>query len=462
MFLNKGGLTFTQELARFICSLKYEELPDRVIDKVKCSILDAIACACHGSTTPWGQAMIGFVQELDGPKDSTLWFTDFKGPAVNISLALGTLIHSFDFDDYHNAKLHPSSVAIPVAMTLAERDKSSINAKDFLTALVCGYEIMIRTSLSVNPNASRLKGWHLTGTCGVFGAAATAGKLLGLNEEQMTWALGLAGTQASGLWAFNCDGAMSKRFHPGRASQSGIIAALLAKKGFTGPKYIMEAEDGGFWRATSDKARPEFLLQNLGNKFECEDICIKPYACCASNHSTIDAVHSIIDQHNIEMDNIDEIIVYTNSVTKAQTGFDYLPDNVLQAQMSLKYSAALATRYSFILPEHMSESYYLSSNLRELMKKVSIEIDKQMNQLYPEHFSSKVSIRLTDGNQYECKIIDPLGSNERPLSWDKVMKKGAALLRDKMDEESFDRLARIISDMQLHKNIQPICELLGA
>ncbi len=450
--------TPTQNLAEFLCLLNYEQIPEGVIDRIKCSVLDGIACGYFGSTSPWGEIMKEFVQEQESRQESTLWATEIKAQAINTVLALGTFIHAYDFDDYHNAKVHPGAVVIPVALALAERE--GFSGKDFLLAVVCGYETMIRVSLSVNPNSARSKGWHLTGTCGVFGAAAAAGKIMGLNVEQMTWALGLAGTQASGLWAFNMDGAMSKRFHPGRASQSGILAVELAKKGFSGPKHILDAEDGGIWSATSNSPNPEELLCDIGEIFRCEETNIKPHASCASTHSAIDAVHEIMDKQDFEIENIEEIVILTSEGVKTQTGFDYLPENVLQAQMSIKYAVALALKYRTILPYHMEKEYFSSSELRELMKKVSVKIDQEMDEIYPKHFCNKVRIHMKDGNSYECKVLDPFGSKERPLSWDNVVEKGRAIVSGTLLEERFDEMLIKINGLENVENISSVSEIL--
>ncbi|KYH32210.1 MmgE/PrpD family protein [Neomoorella mulderi] len=449
------------ELARFVCSLRYDSLPVQVVDKIKSILLDGIACGCYGRTKPWGKMVYEFVQELGGKEEATLWLTDFKGPAVNVALALGTAIHAFDYDDYHKSKLHPASVIIPAALTMAERE-GGVTTRQFLVALVAGYEVMIRVGLSVNPGVSRLKGWHLTGTCGVFGSAAAAGKILGLDEEQMAWALGIAGTQASGLWAFNYDGAMTKRLHPGRASQSGIMAAILAKKGFTGPIRILDAEDGGFWRATSDKPVPEKLLQAIGKKFECADTCIKPYASCGSNHAAIDAVRAIMANQHVAVTDIEKIIVFTSRVIKTQTGFDYLPATVLQAQMSLKYAVSAAIMFGNVLPEHMEEKCFGHPDMRRLMEKVEIVVDPEMDSLYPEHFCSKVLMITKDGKRYQVRINDPLGSEERPLKWDDVVNKASNLLRGIMAESHFNKLVEGIKNLARaeDEDIGAICKLL--
>src|SRR5678815_4649346 len=160
---------------------------------------------------------------------------------------------------------------------MAERLDASGEA--LVTAIAAGYEVMIRSSLALNPSAARLRGWHLTGVCGPFGAAAACAVLMGLDPEQTAWALGLAGTQGSGVWAFNADGAMSKRLHAGKAAHSGVLAAELAQIGFTGPTQIYEAEDGGWLKAFSDESDPAPLTRDLGAVYHLDNTSIKPYSC---------------------------------------------------------------------------------------------------------------------------------------------------------------------------------------
>ena len=206
---------------------------------------------------------------------------------ADAALVNGTASHAFELDDYHNAKLHPGAVVMPAAIAVAE--KLDASGADLVTAIAAGYEVMIRSSLALNPSAARLRGWHLTGVCGPFGAAAACASLLKLNTEQTAWALGLAGTQGAGLWAFNADGTMSKRLHAGKAAHSGVLAAELAQLGFTGPTQIYEFEDGGVLKAFSDASDPAPLTQDLGAVYHLDKTSIKPYSCCGSTHSYIDA-----------------------------------------------------------------------------------------------------------------------------------------------------------------------------
>jgi 2-methylcitrate dehydratase PrpD len=152
----------TIALAEFLAKLKFEDIPSRCLEQIKVAFLDSLGCGLFGSTLEWSQKVNSLVQEMGGKEEATLWANDFRGPAANVALGLGTMIHSFDFDDYHNAKLHPGAAVLPAALTMAEREGSS--GKDFLASMVAGYETMIRVSLATGPASSRRQGWHLTGT----------------------------------------------------------------------------------------------------------------------------------------------------------------------------------------------------------------------------------------------------------------------------------------------------------
>ncbi|OGA46061.1 MAG: hypothetical protein A3G24_14495 [Betaproteobacteria bacterium RIFCSPLOWO2_12_FULL_62_13] len=241
----------TRSLATFIAHLRPEAVPRSVEGILKKALVDTVGCGLFGLTTQWARIVRQFAHEQGGPAETTMWASGgVKLSVINTVLAAGTAVHSFDFDDHSRAKIHPGAVVVPTVLALGERQ--GISGKKMLAAMAAGYETMIRVSLAANPAEARMRGWHLTGTTGTFAAAAAAAVILDLDGPTTASALGLAGTQSAGLWAFNVDGAMSKRLHPGRAAQSGVMAALLAARGFHGPRFILEAEDGGFLKASSD------------------------------------------------------------------------------------------------------------------------------------------------------------------------------------------------------------------
>jgi 2-methylcitrate dehydratase PrpD len=368
------------------------------------------------------------------------------------------MIHSFDYDDYHQAKIHPGAVVIPAAISIGERMGAS--GKAVLTAMVAGYETMIRVSFATGPNASRLKGWHLTGTTGTFGAAAAAGNLLRLNQGETASALGMAGTQSAGLWAFTADGAMSKRFHAGRSSQSGIIGALLAQKGYKGPTQILEAEDGGFCRATSDQVDFALALDGLGKRFLSGEVNIKPYACCASVHSAIDAVRDLVQVHKIIPPDIERVFVKTARGVKVQCGFPYEPLSVLQAQMSLQYSMAVFLLEGKAHAEQFTEEKISDPKILELAKRVEIVLDDEIEKIYPERFANKVEILLKSGERFETRVDFAKGSSERPMSFEEVAEKFESLAGRVIAKKRIDAIVEAIEKIEKLDDIRTLTRLL--
>jgi 2-methylcitrate dehydratase PrpD len=399
-----------------------------------------------------------FIKEQRGRKESTLWLQRFGGPSVNVVLGLGVMIHSFDFDDYHRSKIHPGAPVIPAAIAVGERIGAS--GQSVLTAMAAGYETMIRVSLATGPASSRLKGWHLTGTTGTFGAAAAAGHLLGLGQEEMASALGMAGTQSAGLWAFTADGAMSKRFHAGRSSQSGVMAALLAQDGFKGPTQILEAVDGGFCRATSDEVDLGRITEGLGKEFLSAEMNIKPYACCASAHSAIDAVRQLIEKHKIIPSEIERVFVKTASGVKVQCGFEYKPLSVLQAQMSLQYCMAVVLLEGQALLEQFTEEKISDPEILELARRVEILLDPEIERIYPDKYANEVEILLRNGKRFEARVDHPSGSPENPMAFDQVVKKFESLAGQVVTKDRIDAIIESVERIEKLSDIRKLTRLL--
>ncbi|MFH2076407.1 MAG: MmgE/PrpD family protein [Pseudomonadota bacterium] len=449
----------TRTLARFAADVRFDQLGRGLVGKFKKHLLDAIGCGIHGTSQPWARIVNQYIREQRGKRESTLWLQSFRGPAANVALGLGVMIHSFDFDDYHNAKIHPGAPVIPAAVAVGEEIGAS--GRDVLAAMVAGYETMIRVSLATGPNASRLKGWHLTGTTGTFGAAAAAGNLLRLNEDQMASALGMAGTQSAGLWAFTADGAMSKRFHPGRASQSGVMAALLARKGFKGPTQILEAADGGFCKATSDQVDLSLITTELGTRFLCRDVNIKPYACCASSHSAIDAVFELRKGHRFAPSDVEKILVKTAEGVKLQCGFEYRAMGVVQAQMSLQYIVAVSLLDGAAMLEQFSDTRISEPQVMALAGRVEVVMDPEMDELYPGRYANKVEIFLKDGQRFEARIDFARGSAESPMDFSEVAGKFRSLAGPVIAGDRVERLAETVERLEMLDDIRELTCLLA-
>ena len=430
----------TQQLAAFISELKPEAIPATTRQILLMTLIDALGCGLYGLKTPWGKILGEYVEEQGGLAEAGLWGRGKRVSVANAVLLGGTAVHSFDFDDHSRAKIHPGAIVIPVALALAERQNAS--AEQMIVAMAAGYETMNRVSQAANPSRARMRGWHLTGTAGTFAAAATASVLLGLDSSTTASTLGLAGTQSAGLWAFTADGGMSKRLHAGRAAQAGITAAILAQKGFQGPRLILEAEDGGFLFAMSDSPRPEQITEDLGKRWHTDETCFKPHACCGSNHACVDAAIELANENGIRPKNIKRIVAGIPSVVQTQTGFDYRADSVLNAQMSLRYNIAVALVDRQAYLEQFSPDRIKDPIIFDLAKKLEIEVDPELDSLYPRIYGGQVLIETRDGNIYSRRVDYSKGMPENPMSADEIERKFMSLATASVGADSAEQILR--------------------
>src|SRR5262249_49300117 len=311
-------------------------------------------------------------------------------PVSDAALANGVAIHSFELDDYHNAKIHPGAVVIAAAVPVAQRVGAT--GKDLITSIVAGYEAMIRVALALNPGPARARGWHLTGVCGPFGAAAATSVLMNLNREETGSAFGLAGTQGAGLFAFNSDGSMSKRLHPGRAAQSGVMAAELAAGGLQGPVAILESKDGGFLATFSDVPKQNQVVLDLGCEYRLTRVCFKPYPCCGSLHACVQAAISLVKRRGATFTPSAAVRVGIPELVKLQCGYDYRPSTALHAQMSLRYCVAVALLEGRLGPEQFEPFKLKAPEIVTLAQRLEVVVDPELSVHYPDHFLGWVDV----------------------------------------------------------------------
>ena len=445
----------TRRVADWVSALRYDALPPRAREVARHALLDTFGCGLYGYATPWATLLLDWARAGGARAEATVWGD--ATPTLRTSdaaLVNGSSSHAFELDDYHNAKLHPGAVVVPAAVAMAE--KTGANGRALVTAIVAGYEVMIRTSLALNPSAARLRGWHLTGVCGPQGAAAACAVLLGLDAERTAWALGLAGTQGGGLWAFNADGAMSKRLHAGLAARAGVMAAELAARGYTGPTQIYEYGDGGMLKAYSDASDPVPLTHELGTVFHMIDTSIKPYSCCGSTHAYVDAALALRRRLGAPWDVARPVRVGTSRVVHLQCGFDYTPGTALNAQMSLRYTVAAALLDGQVLPPQFDDARLADPVLVDLAARLELVPDPALDGLYPAHFAGWVAAR--HGNAWErVDILDPTGSTACPLDASGI----AAKLRGMNPQLPTDALAATALAIEAH-DIRQLLALAAA
>ena len=313
----------TRTLAAFLAQLQPADLPAGAAPLLKLCVLDHFGCAVGALGGEVANVALGMAGSAAGGLCTVVGRHARIGPET-AALANGMLAHALIFDDLHrHAKLHPGVAVIPAALAIAEYAHASGAA--FLAGVAAGYEATARTGVAVGMASHRLKGWRATGTCGSFGAAAAAARVLGLDEQASHQALACAGAQASGNWAFAENGGMELYLAAGTAARNGVVSALLAANGFHGAAAPLEAADGGFFAATSDAADPAELTTGLGTRFRLMDTCIKMHPTCHSTQTGIDAALNLRERHSITPAMIERIVVQAGEITRLQCGWPFEP-----------------------------------------------------------------------------------------------------------------------------------------
>ncbi len=376
----------TRALVSYVHALRFEDLSREVVERTRYLLLDYLGVAIAGSLTDSSQPIYRMLARSVSPGPCTVIGTASKVSPEYAALANGTSAHSIELDDTHQAgSIHPGVVMFSTAIALSESDPG-IDFDRFVAATVAGYEVATRLAIALQPKSHYELGFHPTSTCGVFGAAVTAAKLLRLGEEQMLSAMGIAGSMAAGSLEFLADGTWTKRLHPGLAAQNGILAARLAAEGFRGPATILEGRDG-FLSAYSRDARPELVTRNLGKDFEILRTSVKPHACCRYMQAPIDGLIELAVAHDIAPDQIEHI-----EVAVLEAGWPlvcqpavrkYSPANIVDAQFSMPYGAAVALANRAAGLNQFAAENLQSPQIKRLMAKVLLQKDVRIEENFP-------------------------------------------------------------------------------
>lgn len=369
--------------------------------------LDAVANAVAGQATEQGE-IIGKWAE---------------GRAMNAgprAFVIGALTHILEVDDLHKASVvHPGCVVVPAAWSVA--DEIGARGPRFLKAVLWGFEAATRVGMAVGPAHYRI--WHNTATCGPYGSAAAAGSLLGLDETQMVNALGNAGTQSAGLWEFLETGAMTKHLHAGRGAEAGVLAAELAKLGFTGPPNILEGSRG-FFAATCPDAKLDALLAEPDHRWQVHETSIKPWPSCRHTHPVIDAARGL----RVKIPGVEVIrSIYIETYQAALDLCDnQSPQSEYAAKFSLHHTAAAALSDDQVTFASFDEA--ARARLAPLRDKVSVRLSDELEAAYPARWGGAVEVTLTNGMTLREDRHDALGDPEAPLMRDQLIAKARDLL----------------------------------
>jgi 2-methylcitrate dehydratase PrpD len=412
----------TAELAAFASEVTFESLPSRTVTHAKLSLLDTIGCALLGSTLPWCRMLQELVVDQGGAPLAAIWGTAVRTSSSQSALVNATAAHSFEFDDVHmGGMIHPG--ALTLAASLAVGERTGVDGRTLVAAIVAGCEVGARVGMAVGP-AHFKAGFHPQGTVGVFASAACAGRVLGLDHKHLHAALGVAGSHASGLMAAQ-EGAMVKRLHSGHACQSGVTSALLAARGFTGIDDVLEASFGGFCGTMGGgSVDMKQLTDGLGQRWETDNIGFKPYASCAAAQSSIEAVRVLRDEHDLQEDQVAAVKIRASTHATIHCGWEYQPAGVTAAQMNIPFGVACMLRDGSVSAWHFAEESIRDRDLVQIASRVSVHPDIQIDALGSDRrYTVDVELETTDGRLLRGHADDRPGGPTKPLPAEQVVKK---------------------------------------
>lgn len=450
----------TEKFANFCEELRYEDLPHDVIKRTKLLILDTVGIiirARHDAEST--SSLVSAIERLEMSNGSCQVFSDNKSYSPSAAALLnGTLAHSLDFDDTHaEASLHSSAPILAAALAAAEMNKSS--GQQLITACVVGYEIQIRLGLAGGSSAHYKKGFHPSATCGIFGAAAAAGYLMGLNKDQYISAFGIALSQSAGSMQFLTDGAWTKRSHVGQAAQNGLSCAIMAAEGFKGPSKAFEGQWGYFHSYASGGDMGK-AIDGLGKKFETLNLGVKPYPSCRYSHAAIDGIIELKNELGFSTAELDDIDIGLSETALNIIGYPLSdkqnPKSIVDGQFSMPFCAAVTVKSGGLkwddYKNHLNDSDTLS-----LCNKIKVSPDKDAEECCPEYMSAKVKV-VVKGKKYEKFVKIPKGEPENFMEDSEFISKFRSLTEPYLSNEKIDQLTGSMLKLDQSNNINSIFE----
>jgi 2-methylcitrate dehydratase PrpD len=432
----------TRQLANFASGLRYEDIPEEVIQKAKDCILDQLGVELIGSTLDCNKIAYRYVTEMGSKAESTIVNYGTKVHALDAAFVNATFGQGCELDDVgFGSGGHLGAATVPVALALSE--KRAVSGREVIASVVAGYDVMYRMLFAVRPSANH-RGFHSHGIAGPFAAATTAGRLLRLSGGEMVDAFGIAGSHSAGFTEYDLTGGEVKRIHAGLAARGGIQSAMLAQLGMTGPPTIVEGERG-FCRVFADRYNLSSITENLGTDFRIMRTWFKIYSCVSTIQGVIDALALLIDRDHIRPEEIDEIQVGLSETAAMHGSAIYEPFDVTSAQFSLPFSVALRlVKNDNDLSLYMDPRLWRDSTLLALANKVKTYGDPEATG--DRNYAVKMEIKLSNGRVSQISQefprgcpLNPVGRNELRIKFQKL---ASAVLPTSRIEEVIEKVDR--------------------
>jgi 2-methylcitrate dehydratase PrpD len=432
----KGIMDAIHLFAKNFIATRFEDLPPDLVEVTKKEVLDLFGVALAGLASPGMKDIVDMVMDWGGRQESSVVCRGRKVPAPMAAQANANVGHALDFDDVHDlAVMHPAVVMVPACMAVSE-SIGSVNGRDFMTAVAVGVDMICRLALAAWPGydpaipetrskafqSERVKaGWHFTTLMGYLASAGGAGKLLSLDEERMVNGFGIAYHQCAGNHQGRDDGTHTKRLGPGFACRAGVASALMAGKGITGARNVLEGHMGLYRMFFQDGYDRETLIRDLGSRFEGVNVSFKPYPCCRGVHSSVDTMLGLVEAHGIRAQDVKEIRVFVDAgghqMLCSPLEVKTRPRTPVDAQFSIPWGVATALARGRVTMEHYTDEAIKSDDILEAASKIKVVLDHSLD-VSDKTPSGKIEVELKEGQTYKNRVDFPLGSPERPMTFD--------------------------------------------
>lgn len=444
------------ELAGFVCDTAFAAIPEAVVAKARRHFLDTLGAALAGAHAQLTQRCLAALACSEPVGEVAVWGGTQRLSARSAALVNGVAAHALELDDAGGCD-HSGAVVVPALLAVIPLCPTPPDGEAVLTAMVLGYDVarrVLEACGGYSPHNGA--GWHSTGTCGVFGAAAACARLLQLDARQTAHALGLAASMSGGLWSFIHDGADSKKLHAGRPAEAGLLAALLARQGMTGPGHVFEDGWGGFLRTYAGAAaEPQALTAELGSVWKLARCSIKPYAACRGTHAAIDAVGELLAELGIDGAQVQRIDVRASAfLVDMCAGVD--TRTLAAAQMSLPYALAVRCLRGSAGLDSYAQEVRAAPQVQDLMKAISLVIDPSLAPL-DEPF---VQLTTLAGHSATRQVKLALGGPLNPLSDEALIDKFRSLAILALPPHQVEALIKLCMALGADTDIPRLLHLL--
>jgi len=445
----------SSRLVEFLLSRSLKELPADVVHNARLRLLDSLGCGIFGARTPWGRILAEVVLEEQSHGGATLYGNDKPIAPARAALVNGTATHGFELDDAAPGQAHPGAVVVPSALATSEHH--GLSGQQLLLGVIAGYETTSRVGVAIGETGW---GFHKTGIAGVVGSAVASGVALKLSHEQLLRAIGIACSSAAGIKSFiQGSGGMVKRMHAGRASESGVLACLLARRGFSAPLGALDGKFGLLEVYGTVKPNPAVLEDGLGDSYVINRVKIKAYPFCYDLHTTAQALEELRAEHNIDHKTIKSVRVGTNERAVALHS-DTAPTETMAAQYSTPYISAVALVRDAREPSFFLDDAIQDPAIRAVARKVTLHAEPEMQVHYPLRNTAHVTIQLNDGRTFEKTVLDAKGTPANPCSEEEIRAKFRQLAATTLKDEAIMKILSLVDQIETLPSVEPLSAAL--